>query len=113
MHAGTAMWPFENSVAVEAEPPETGQDKLAACEAECLFSEAEFNLAVNSLSDYNMENVQSRFAFTNAFDVTYITTMAVSAERKFLERNVRQTLARRNRAWRARSEALVGAGNIR
>src|ERR1700730_2829863 len=105
------MWPFAGAVA-EVEPPETDEDKLAAAEREAIFAEGAYDMAGGTLRGFNIQHEQNRFAFTNG-DVTYIQTMAADAERKFLEKDVRTALERRNRAWAARAEMLRVTGKIR
>lgn len=108
----TMTWFNKSAAVAESEPIETDVDRLAKCEAERIFSESAYDLAVKKLRTFNAANVQMPFSFTTG-DVTRIQTMVNSAERKFLERQVRLTLARRNEALSARGDLMMRMGLIR
>jgi hypothetical protein len=93
--------------------PVTDQDRLAEVEKETIFAEAEFNRAVSALRSFNLENVQMPMSFTNSSGVTRIQTLAHDGQRALLERDVRQALARRNKAWAARATLLLELKVIR
>jgi hypothetical protein len=103
---------FNKSAVAEPEPIETDVDRLAKAEAERIFSESAYDLAVNNLRAFNLANVQIPFSYTNE-TTTRIQTMCNSAERQFLERQVRLALARRNKALAERGNLLMRMGLIR
>jgi hypothetical protein len=103
---------FSKSAAAEVEPPETDETRLAKAKCEAIFAEAAWNEACAALRSFNIQHEQNRFAFTNAFDTTYIVTMANSAERKRLERDVRQAKHRRDQALNTRANLLLRLGLI-
>jgi hypothetical protein len=107
-------WFRKSPVAVELEldPPPTAEEQLAEAERECAFSEFEFNSSVSRLRGYNIEHEQNRFSFTND-TTTYIQTLCADAERRYLENQVRKTLARRNEAWSRRARLMLEMGKIR
>ena len=99
---------FQQSATVE---PET-DDRLAAAETEMAFAESAFNLAAANLNKYNLANQQMPIVFRTG-DVTRIQTLVNNFERAQLERAVRSTLDRRNRALSVRADLLKALGRIR
>jgi hypothetical protein len=87
--------------------PVSDEDRLAEVERETIFAEAEFNRAVSALRSFNLENMQMPICFTNSSGITRIQTLAHDGQRAFLERDVRHTLERRNKAWAARATLLL------
>jgi hypothetical protein len=93
--------------------PVTAEDRLADAEKEAIFAEAEFDRAVSALRNFNIENQQMPMSFTNSSGITRIQTLAHDGQRACLERDVRQTLERRNKAWAARATLLLELKEIR
>jgi hypothetical protein len=104
---------FSKTPVVEVEPPETDIDRLAKCEAECIFADAAWNQACANLRGYNIEHEQNRFMFTNKHGDSYVQTMCADMERKCFERKLRETLDRRNEALSARATLLLKLGLIK
>jgi hypothetical protein len=92
--------------------PETDQDRLAYAEAERIFSEAAYDLAVKNLRDYNDTHRQGTFAYKNG-DITRIQTFCNDAVRKRLEAEVRSAYDRRNKALSERANLMMKTGMIR
>jgi hypothetical protein len=97
---------------VVQETPATDEGRLAQVEAERIFSEAAYDLAVKNLRDYNDAHRQGTFAYKNG-DTLRIQTMCADAERRRLEKKVRAALDRRNKALSERANLLLKTGMIR
>jgi hypothetical protein len=103
---------FNKSATVETAEIETDVDKLAHAEAENIFANQAFDLAVSALRRHNLTHAQMPFSYTTG-EVTRIVTMCNDFERRRLERDVRLALARRNAALETRGNLLLKLGLIR
>jgi len=106
------MWFNRQSVTLEPEPIETPADKLAHAEAEVIFSSAAYDESVRALREYNVAHGQNAFAFTVGAQTT-VQTFVHDATRRRLEKEVRQTMARRNAALAERADLMLHMGLIR
>jgi hypothetical protein len=106
---------FHKSAAVETlepAPPQSDADKLAETSREAIFAEEQFNLAVINLRSYNVAHEQMAFSYKQG-DQLFIQTFVCDAERRSLEKAVRESLARRNLAWSRRAQLLFETGRMR
>ena len=104
-------WFARQTAAVADTPPQSDEDRRAQVETECCFAEGAYDAAVTALRAYNDAHHQIPFSYTTG-DVTRIVTMVNDAERRRLERDVRDALARRNRAWQVRADLLRALGIV-
>jgi hypothetical protein len=107
------MWPFGKAQVVEVEPPPVQSPELQLAELNRLCHEAEgrFNSDVAALRRYNATNEQEPLVFKSG-DTLRIQTFTNDLERLRLEKSVRESLSRRNRAWSARADLLLKLGVI-
>lgn len=106
------MWFNRQSAVVEPEQAvETDADKLARAEAECIFSAQAYDLAVASLRAHEREHGQNSFAFTDGVHGT-VQTFINDMTRRRLEKEIRETMARRNAALAERADLMMRLGLI-
>jgi hypothetical protein len=97
---------------IEPEPPQSDADKLAEASREAIFAEEQFNQAVINLRSYNVAHEQMAFSYRHG-DQLFVQTFVCDAERRSLEKGVRESLGRRNLAWSRRAQLLFKTGRIR
>jgi hypothetical protein len=113
LHYRRVSWFFHKSqVVAAAEPEPSPTDTLAHAEAECIFAESAWDVAVSALRHYNVEHAQMPFSYTTG-EVTRVVTMVNDFERLRLEKAVRAALDRRNTSLSERADLMMRMGLIR